>query len=97
MNSNPYFLERLSIPVSLNLRIPQIRLHLSDFILSKLLLRVGGADGWGNDDVLADFPVYGGCDALFVAGLEGVDDAEDFGCVAACGGGVHLLREEEGC
>ncbi len=41
-----------------------------------------------DDDVLAWEPVYWGGDAVLVAGLEGVDDAEDFGGVAAGGGWV---------
>lgn len=41
-----------------------------------------------DNDVLTGDPVNGGGDAVLVAGLEGVDDAEDLGGVAAGGGGV---------
>ena len=45
-------------------------------------------DGRGDDDVVTGDPVDGGGDAVLVAGLEGVDDTEDLGGVAAGGGGV---------
>lgn len=45
-------------------------------------------DGGVDNDVLTGDPVDGGGDAVLVAGLEGVDDAEDLGGVAAGGGGV---------
>lgn len=46
------------------------------------------ADGGRDDDVVAGDPVDGGGDAVLVAGLEGVDDAEDLGGVAAGRGRV---------
>lgn len=45
-------------------------------------------DDGGDDDVLTGLPVNGGGDAVLVAGLEGLDDAEDLGGVAAGGGRV---------
>lgn len=42
-----------------------------------------------DDDVVAGDPVDGGGDAVLVAGLERVDDAEDLGGVAAGGGRVR--------
>ena len=45
-----------------------------------------------HDDVVSWDPVDGGGDAVLVAGLEGVDDAEDLGGVAA---GRGRVREDE--
>lgn len=42
-----------------------------------------------DDDVVAGDPVHGGGDLVLVAGLQGVDDTEDLGRVAAGGGGVR--------
>ena len=41
-----------------------------------------------DDNVITGNPVDGGGDLVLVAGLEGVNDAEDLGRVAAGGGGV---------
>lgn len=41
-----------------------------------------------DDNVITGDPVDGGGDLVLVAGLEGVDDAEDLGRVATGGGGV---------
>lgn len=51
-----------------------------------LSLLVG--DRGSDNDVVTDDPVDGGGDTVLVTGLEGVDDAEDLGGVAAGGGGV---------
>jgi hypothetical protein len=45
-------------------------------------------DGGVHDDVLTGDPVDGCGDAVLVAGLQGVDDAQDLGGVAAGGGWV---------
>lgn len=42
----------------------------------------------GDDDIVTGYPVDGGGDLVLVAGLEGVDDAENLGRVAAGGGRV---------
>lgn len=41
-----------------------------------------------DNDILTGDPVDGGGDAVLVTGLQGIDDAEDLGGVAAGGGGV---------
>lgn len=46
-------------------------------------------DGWMDDDIISRDPVDRGGDAVLVAGLEGVNDAEDLGGVAASGGWVR--------
>ncbi|KAK1245858.1 hypothetical protein MKX07_004927 [Trichoderma sp. CBMAI-0711] len=45
-------------------------------------------DDGGDDDVVTGLPVDRGGDAILVAGLEGVDDAQDLVGVAAGGGRV---------
>jgi hypothetical protein len=41
-----------------------------------------------NNNIIARNPVDWGGDAVLVASLEGIEDAEDFSGVAAGGGGV---------
>lgn len=66
---------------------PKVRLH--DPELGEQLLGLLVVDAGVDDDVVAGDPVDGGGDAVLVARLEGVDDAEDLGGVAAGGGGVR--------
>lgn len=46
-------------------------------------------DGWSDNDIVTRDPVDGGGDAVLVASLEGVDNAEDLGGVAASRGRVR--------
>lgn len=71
----------------LRLGVTKVRLQLAN--LAKLLLRVLGGDRRGHDHVVAHLPVDRGGDALLVARLQGVDDAQDLGGVTAGRGGVH--------
>lgn len=71
----------------LDLSVSQIGLDLAD--LAKLLLRVRGSDRWWNDHIIADLPVDRSSDALLVAGLQGVNDAQYLSGVATGRGGVH--------
>lgn len=45
-------------------------------------------DAGVDDNIVSWDPVDGGGDPVLVTGLEGVDNTEDLGGVAACGGGV---------
>jgi hypothetical protein len=49
-----------------------------------LLILDAGVD----DNIVTRNPVDGGGDTVLVANLKGVDDTEDLGGVAACGGRV---------
>lgn len=77
----------LSPQWALDLGVAQVRLDLAD--LAKLLLGVGGADGRRNNHVVTHLPVDGSGNTLLVAGLQRINDTEDFGGVAAGGGRVH--------
>lgn len=59
----------------------QVRAHLAH--VGELVLRVLGADGRRDDDILADLPVDRGGDALLVARLQRVDHAQHLGGVPA--------------
>jgi hypothetical protein len=61
---------------------------LDDLELGEELLGEVVADRWVHNDIIAWDPVDWGRDAVLVAGLEGVDDAENLGGVAAGGGWV---------
>lgn len=64
----------------------EVRLNNAEVGEQLLGLLVG--DGGRDDDVVTGDPVDGGGDAVLVAGLEGVDNAEDLVGVAAGGGRV---------
>lgn len=64
----------------------EVRLELAD--LAELLLGILSGNGRGNDDVVTGEPVDGAGHTVLVGGLEGINDTEDLGGVAAGGGGV---------
>jgi len=70
----------------INLSEAQIRLDLLN--LSKNLLGILSLDGRVDDDLVTGDPVNWGGDLVLVAKLQGVDDAQDFGAIAAGRGGV---------
>lgn len=82
----------------------EAEVRLDDAEVGEQLLGLLVGDRRGDNDIVAGDPVDGGGDAVLVAGLEGVDDAEDLGGVAAGGGrvgedGADLLvgvNEEDG-
>lgn len=64
----------------------QIRLHNPEVREQSLSLLI--LDAWVDNHIVSWDPVDGGGDAVLIASLEGVDDTEDLGGVAAGGGGV---------
>jgi hypothetical protein len=66
----------------------EAQVGLDDAEVGEKLLGLLVGDGGSDDDIVTGDPVDGGGDAVLVAGLEGVDDAQDLGGVAAGGGRV---------
>jgi hypothetical protein len=66
----------------------EAQVGLDDAEVGEELLGLLVGDGGSDNDIVTGDPVDGGGDAVLVAGLEGVDDAEDLGGVAAGGGRV---------
>lgn len=66
----------------------EAEVRLDDAVLGEEHLGLLRLDAGVDNDVVTGDPVDGGGDAVLVAGLEGVDDAENLGGVAAGGGGV---------
>lgn len=65
---------------------PEVRLDNAD--VREHGLSILSLDGRVDDDIVTRDPVDGSCDLVLVAGLQAVEDAEDFGCVATSAGGV---------
>ena len=74
---------------SLHLSEPKVRLQLTHIPLAKLLLRIRRADARRDNDILALLPVNRRHDALLVARLQAVDDAQHLGGVPAGRRRVH--------
>lgn len=73
-------------------------------MVGEQLLGLSLLDAVGDNDILAGYPVDGGGNLVLVTGLEGVDDAQNLGGVAASGGrvgedgadGLLGVNEEDG-
>jgi hypothetical protein len=77
---------------SSDLRITQVRLHLTDLVLSEFLLSVRRADRGRDDNVFAHLPVYWRGYTLLVTGLEAVNHSENLCGIPASTGWVHLRK-----
>ena len=73
----------------LHLSKPKIRLQLPHVLLAKLLLRIRSAHARRNNHILALLPINRRDDALLVARLQAVNDAQHLGGVPARGRRVH--------
>lgn len=67
----------------------EAEVRLDDAELREQLLGLLVGDGGVDNDIVTGDPVDGGGDLVLVTSLEGVDDAEDLGGVAASGGRVR--------
>lgn len=67
----------------------EAQVRLDNANVGEDLLGLLGLDAGVDNDIVTRGPVDGSGDLVLVAGLEGVDDAEDLGAVAAGGGGVR--------
>lgn len=73
----------------LHLSKPKIRLQLPHVLLAKLLLRIRSAHARRNNHILALLPINRRDDALLVARLQAVNDAQHLGGVPAGRRRVH--------